>query len=148
MGVSFFAPASDRGVWTSGSALQANSHEHLSMHWQTSSFPATKSSVGRWVPTKAGGAARVLRRIGWHQVEVTAAGEDHPLLDPLAPGFEAFQWHNYEFPVAARRRPSRPQPVLPAGRPPGWARLGTPIPPRGQPRRRAALGSTTAAATR
>src|SRR6476646_8082730 len=74
MGVSFFAPASDRGVWTSGSALQANSHEHLSMHWQTSSFPATKSSVGRWVPTKAGGAARVLRRIGWHQVEVTATG--------------------------------------------------------------------------
>jgi len=37
--------------------------------------------------------------IGWHQVEVTAEGEDDPLLGPLAPGFEAFQWHSYEFPL-------------------------------------------------
>jgi GMP synthase (glutamine-hydrolysing) len=35
--------------------------------------------------------------IGWHQVEVTA--EDDPLLGPLAPSFEAFQWHSYEFPL-------------------------------------------------
>ncbi len=37
--------------------------------------------------------------IGWHQVEVTAEGEDDPLLAPLAPAFEAFQWHSYEFPL-------------------------------------------------
>jgi GMP synthase (glutamine-hydrolysing) len=37
--------------------------------------------------------------IGWHPVEVTAAGRDDPLLGPLAPAFEAFQWHSYEFPL-------------------------------------------------
>lgn len=37
--------------------------------------------------------------IGWHQVEVTPEGEDDPLLGPLAPRFEAFQWHSYEFPL-------------------------------------------------
>jgi len=37
--------------------------------------------------------------IGWHQVEVTPEGVDDPLLGPLAPSFEAFQWHSYEFPL-------------------------------------------------
>lgn len=37
--------------------------------------------------------------IGWHRVEVTEAGAADPLLAPLAPGFEAFQWHGYEFPL-------------------------------------------------
>lgn len=39
--------------------------------------------------------------IGWHPVEVTPEGEDDPLLGPLAPSFEAFQWHSYEFPLPA-----------------------------------------------
>jgi GMP synthase (glutamine-hydrolysing) len=37
--------------------------------------------------------------IGWHRVEVTREGEGDPLLGPLAPAFEAFQWHSYEFPL-------------------------------------------------
>jgi GMP synthase (glutamine-hydrolysing) len=37
--------------------------------------------------------------IGWHPVEVTAEGEDDPLLGALAPRFEAYQWHSYEFPL-------------------------------------------------
>ncbi len=37
--------------------------------------------------------------IGWHPVELTAAGREDPLLGPLAPSFEAFQWHSYEFPL-------------------------------------------------
>jgi GMP synthase (glutamine-hydrolysing) len=37
--------------------------------------------------------------IGWHRVEVTSEGADDPLHRPLAPGFEAFQWHSYEFPL-------------------------------------------------
>jgi len=37
--------------------------------------------------------------IGWHEVEVTSEGADDPLLGPLAPRFEAFQWHSYEFPL-------------------------------------------------
>jgi GMP synthase-like glutamine amidotransferase len=46
----------------------------------------------------AGGAARRAREpeIGWHGVELTAEGQDDPLLGPLAPSFEAFQWHSYE----------------------------------------------------
>lgn len=35
--------------------------------------------------------------IGWHQVEVMPEGRDDPVLGPLAPSFEAFQWHSYEF---------------------------------------------------
>jgi GMP synthase (glutamine-hydrolysing) len=31
--------------------------------------------------------------IGWTQIEV--AGEDDPLLGPVAPGFEGFEWHSY-----------------------------------------------------
>jgi GMP synthase (glutamine-hydrolysing) len=37
--------------------------------------------------------------IGWHRVEVTPEGAEDPLLAPLAPGFDAFQWHSYEFPL-------------------------------------------------
>lgn len=37
--------------------------------------------------------------IGWHRVELTAEGLGDPLLGALAPGFEAFQWHSYEFPL-------------------------------------------------
>jgi GMP synthase (glutamine-hydrolysing) len=37
--------------------------------------------------------------IGWHRVEVAPEGEDDPLLGSLAPAFEAFQWHSYEFPL-------------------------------------------------
>jgi GMP synthase (glutamine-hydrolysing) len=37
--------------------------------------------------------------IGWHQVEVTAEGAEDSLLAPLAPSFEALQWHSYEFPL-------------------------------------------------
>jgi GMP synthase-like glutamine amidotransferase len=35
--------------------------------------------------------------IGWFPVSVSPAGEANPLFAPLAPGFEAFQWHSYEF---------------------------------------------------
>jgi GMP synthase (glutamine-hydrolysing) len=35
--------------------------------------------------------------IGWHAVDVTEEGDTDPLLGPLAPRFEAFQWHSYEF---------------------------------------------------
>ncbi len=37
--------------------------------------------------------------IGWFPVELTPEGRDDPLLGPLAPEFEAFQWHSYEFPL-------------------------------------------------
>lgn len=54
---------------------------------------------GQLLATAAGAQPRRASRpeIGWHQVEVTAEGADDPLLGPLAPSFEAFQWHSYEF---------------------------------------------------
>jgi GMP synthase (glutamine-hydrolysing) len=56
---------------------------------------------GQLVAEAAGAEPRRAARpeIGWHQVEVTPEGLDDPLLGPLAPSFEAFQWHSYEFPL-------------------------------------------------
>jgi GMP synthase-like glutamine amidotransferase len=56
---------------------------------------------GQLVAAAAGATPRRAARpeIGWHQVQLTAAGSEDPLLAPLAPGFEAFQWHSYEFPL-------------------------------------------------
>jgi GMP synthase (glutamine-hydrolysing) len=56
---------------------------------------------GQLLAAAAGAQPRRASRpeIGWHQVEVTAEGEDDPLLAPLAPAFAAFQWHRDEFPL-------------------------------------------------
>jgi GMP synthase (glutamine-hydrolysing) len=56
---------------------------------------------GQLVAEAAGAEARRASEpeIGWHQVEVTPEGTADPLLGPLAPSFEAFQWHSYEFPL-------------------------------------------------
>jgi GMP synthase (glutamine-hydrolysing) len=43
--------------------------------------------------------------IGWYEVEVTAEAADDPLLGPLGPGFEAFEWHSYEFPLPPTATP-------------------------------------------
>jgi GMP synthase (glutamine-hydrolysing) len=47
----------------------------------------------------AGGSVRRAREseIGWYQVDVTEEGADDLLLGALAPRFEAFEWHSYEF---------------------------------------------------
>jgi GMP synthase (glutamine-hydrolysing) len=46
----------------------------------------------------AGGSAQRASEpeIGWYGVEVTDEGKSDPLIGPLAPSFEAFQWHSYE----------------------------------------------------
>ena len=46
----------------------------------------------------AGGDAHRAREpeIGWFEVEVTDRGGRDPLLGPLAPRFEAFEWHSFE----------------------------------------------------
>jgi GMP synthase (glutamine-hydrolysing) len=58
---------------------------------------------GQLVAGAGGATVRRAQRpeIGWHPVELTSEGRDDPLLGPLAPGFEAFQWHSYEFPLPA-----------------------------------------------
>jgi GMP synthase (glutamine-hydrolysing) len=56
---------------------------------------------GQLLAAAAGARPRRASRpeIGWHQAEVTPEGAGDPLLGPLAPGFEALQWHSYEFPL-------------------------------------------------
>lgn len=56
---------------------------------------------GQLVAAAAGATPRRAARpeIGWHRVELSPEGAGDPLLAPLAPGFEAFQWHSYEFPL-------------------------------------------------
>jgi GMP synthase (glutamine-hydrolysing) len=56
---------------------------------------------GQMVAAAAGAVPRRAPRpeIGWHRVELTPEGAADPLLGPLTPGFEAFQWHSYEFPL-------------------------------------------------
>lgn len=46
----------------------------------------------------AGGWARRAHtpEIGWYEVETTREAVDDPLLGPLAPGFNALEWHSYE----------------------------------------------------
>jgi GMP synthase-like glutamine amidotransferase len=39
--------------------------------------------------------------IGWHRVELTPEGRRDPVLSVLPTGFDAFQWHSYEFPLPA-----------------------------------------------
>lgn len=54
---------------------------------------------GQLVAAAAGAVPRRAAEpeIGWRQVEVTEAGRSDPLLGALAPSFEAFEWHSYEF---------------------------------------------------
>jgi GMP synthase (glutamine-hydrolysing) len=64
-------------------------------------LPILAVCLGAQLLAEAAGA--IARRaaepqIGWRQVDVTAAGTADPLIGPLAPSFEAFQWHSYEVP--------------------------------------------------
>ena len=34
--------------------------------------------------------------VGWYEVEVTPAGRGDPIIGPLAPRFDALEWHGYE----------------------------------------------------
>jgi GMP synthase-like glutamine amidotransferase len=76
---------------------------------------------GQLVAEAAGAEARRASKpeIGWQQVEVTPEGADDPLLGPLAPFFEAFQWHSYEFSLPPGAVPLARSPVCLQG-----ARIG------------------------
>ena len=58
---------------------------------------------GQMVAAAAGAAPQRAAEpeIGWLDVELTAEGIGDPLIGPLAPRFEAFEWHSYEFPLPA-----------------------------------------------
>lgn len=50
-------------------------------------------AAGAWV-----GPARVAE-IGWHDIELTDAGREDPVLAALPPRTQAFQWHHYTYAV-------------------------------------------------
>lgn len=102
-------PANDVGAAiVYGGAMNANQHEAYA--WLTQEKALIASLLEARVPLlgvclgsqlvaeAAGGSVRRATRpeIGWHSVEVTAAGADGPLIGPLAPHFVAFGWHSYE----------------------------------------------------
>jgi GMP synthase-like glutamine amidotransferase len=102
-------PAGYDAVLIFGGAMHADQED---LHpWLRDEKELLVDLLGRGVPllgvclgaqllAEAGGA--VPRRasepeIGWHEVVLTPEGAKDSLLAPLAPDFEAFQWHSYEF---------------------------------------------------
>jgi GMP synthase-like glutamine amidotransferase len=49
--------------------------------------------------------------IGWHEIELTPAARDDPLLGALPERLEAFQWHSYEAPLPPDATPLAESPV-------------------------------------
>ena len=102
-------PGEYGAVLTFGGAMHVDQEE---IHpWLADEKALLRSLLDRGVPLlgvclgsqllaeAAGGSARRARvpEIGWLEVEVTAEGAADPLLGPLAPRFEVFEWHSYEF---------------------------------------------------
>lgn len=105
-------PAEYDAVLTFGGAMHAD--EQARHRWLADEKAVLARLLERRVPllgvclgaqlvSEAAGAParRALQpEIGWYEVELTAEGVADPLLAPLQPGFEAFEWHSYEFPLA------------------------------------------------
>ena len=65
-------------------------------------MPVLGVCLGAQLLAEAAGARprpAVRPEIGWHRVEVTPEGATDPLIGPLAPAFEVFEWHSYEAPL-------------------------------------------------
>lgn len=87
-----------------------NAHEEDRHEWLRSEKELIRALVDREVPLLGvclgsqliadalGGSAPKASRpeFGWHRVDVLPEGADDPLIGPLAPDFEAFEWHRYE----------------------------------------------------
>lgn len=91
-----------------GGSMNVDDDDKLA--WLAPEREAIATMLARGIPTLgiclgsqllaqvAGGDARRAREseIGWRRVEVLPEGESDPLLGPLAPSFDAFEWHRYE----------------------------------------------------
>jgi GMP synthase (glutamine-hydrolysing) len=42
-----------------------------------------------------------MKEIGWYEVRITDEGADDGVIGPLAPAFQALEWHSYEFALPA-----------------------------------------------
>lgn len=68
-------------------------------------LPVLGVCLGAQLVAEAAGARpqRAARpEIGWERVEVLPDGVSDPLIGPLAPAFEVFEWHSYEAPLPPR----------------------------------------------
>ena len=106
-------PCGYDAVLTLGGAMHADQHERHA--WLAEEDRLLAELIERGKPLLglclgaqlvAGAAGATVRpaprpEIGWYPVVVTEEGRRDPLLAPLAPRFEAFQWHSYEFPLPA-----------------------------------------------
>ncbi len=98
-------------VMVFGGAMNADQEDELP--WLRTEKLFLQELLARGVPTlgvclggqmlaeAAGAPARRAREpeIGWRRVEISPEGRDDPLMGPLAPAFEVFQWHSYEAPL-------------------------------------------------
>jgi GMP synthase (glutamine-hydrolysing) len=104
-------PADPRGydgVLTFGGAMHADQEDQHAWIAEEKSLlrelladetPVLAVCLGAQLLAEAAGGEAVRAsepEIGWFEVEVTPEGAVDPLLAPLAPIFEAFEWHSYE----------------------------------------------------
>jgi GMP synthase (glutamine-hydrolysing) len=96
------------GVLTFGGAMHAD--QESDHPWLTAEKALLRELLERGAPVMAvclgaqllaeaagGTAVRASQpEIGWFDVAVTAEGAVDPIIGPLAPAFEAFEWHSYE----------------------------------------------------
>ena len=101
-------PAGYDAVITFGGAMHADQEE--AHPWLAEEKVLLRDLLERGVPLlgvclgaqllseAAGGTPRRARdpEIGWFDVEVMDSGAEDPVIGPLAPRFEAFEWHSYE----------------------------------------------------
>ena len=81
----------DKHPWLRG-------EKELIRRWRHDGVPVLATCLGSELLAEAAGGRteRMLEpQIGWHEVELTAAASDDPVLGGLPEAFTGFQWHSY-----------------------------------------------------